>query len=235
MFLQKQKASHCSNLRWVVVCFSAVAACCVSNNALILNCKLQETLSFIDCQGPQFDQTSVEFPHAPGESVVAERCIWQREKVSDRHGFSRLFHLGVLQLKKKTSFFVPIFWDSTRKRAFSLSQSERSQILHCLVPIDQGQFKTYLVHSLFLDPAGVSCLAVLQMVFAARWTGRCRMCGQKLWTWADSRQNESENKMDTSAIIWSYSSRGFVCCCWWETSWHFICTTTNINDNKWNV
>ena len=30
------------------------------------------------------------------------------------------------------------------------------------VPIDQGQFKTYLAHVLFLDPAGVSCLAVLQ-------------------------------------------------------------------------
>ena len=48
------------------------------------------------------------------------------------------------------------------------------------VPIDQGQFKTYLAHVLFLDPAGVSCLAVLQTVFAARWARRCRKCGQKL-------------------------------------------------------
>ena len=56
--------------------FSAVASCCVSNNALILNCKLQEPLSFIDCQGPQFDQTGfVEFPHPPGEIVCTRNAV----------------------------------------------------------------------------------------------------------------------------------------------------------------
>ena len=108
----------------------AVAACCVSNNALILCCKLQETQLYWLSRTPIWSDLSGSSHMLQEKVYIAStwRCIcWTLYLIAWKGIWPRWIFstvsLRCFSRQKNTSFFIPFCWDSKKGRFLVLSQA----------------------------------------------------------------------------------------------------------------